>query len=78
MFDISYKNNVLYLTWNFYLEVINVLELIKVEDVFEDAQVILMYATYAFFNETIKSVDIGIKDEFGDITEIKTVKKYVA
>ncbi len=54
------------------------LELIKVEDVFEDTQVILMYATYALFNDTIKSVDIGIKDEDGDITEIKTIKRFVA
>lgn len=52
----------------------NKIELINVNDIFENNELVLMKATFGNSFFSIIRTDIGLKDENGDIADIITVK----
>lgn len=49
-------------------------DIISTKDVYEDDNIVVMHRISRVFNAKVLSIDIGIKDEFGDIFNIITVK----
>ena len=53
------------------------LELINVEDLYENDKIIIMDSIFFNNNKLIENIEIGFKNKSGDIIDIKTIKLYV-
>lgn len=50
------------------------LELINVEDLYENNKIIIMDSIFFNNNKLIENIEIGFKNKSGDIISIKTIK----
>lgn len=50
------------------------LELINVEDLYENDKIIIMDSLFFNSDRLIENIEIGFKNKSGDITSIKTIK----
>lgn len=50
------------------------LELINVEDLYENDKIIIMDSIFFNNNKLIENIEIGFKNKSGDIIDIKTIK----
>ena len=51
------------------------LELINVEDLYENSELLIMDTTFYQNEKIIENIEIGFKNTNGDVTRIKTIKK---
>ena len=52
-------------------------ELISTEDLYEDDDVVVIRRTGKAFNAVVDNIDVAIKNEYGDITNIVELKSKI-
>lgn len=50
------------------------LELINVEDLYENSELLIMDTTFYQNEKIIENIEIGFKNTYSDVTSIKTIK----